>query len=101
MAGTISFWRTSPVALIALAVLCGGDGAAEPVGVAFGRVRCGVEGPAPIFANVDQARVTVMCKQLDLSVGSLVVDVADHASCNTLAGYPTTGQKAMPGLPHA
>ena len=38
--GALVFWRTSPVAVAALAVLCAGDGAAELFGVAFGRARC-------------------------------------------------------------
>lgn len=101
VAGTLLFWRTSPVALIALAVLCGGDGAAEPVGVAYGRIRCGLEGPASISTNVDQAQVTFMSKQPLPPVDLLFIDVADDASWNTLADCPTTRQKAMPGLSHA
>lgn len=36
---TILFWRTSPVGIVALMTLCGGDGLADIVGKRFGRVR--------------------------------------------------------------
>jgi phytol kinase len=39
VACTIAFWRTSPIGIIALMILCGGDGLADIVGRRWGRAK--------------------------------------------------------------
>lgn len=39
VACTLIFWRTSPVGILALMLMCGGDGLAEIVGTRWGRAR--------------------------------------------------------------
>ena len=39
IAGTLLYWRESPVGILALALMCGGDGLADVVGRQFGTAR--------------------------------------------------------------